>query len=187
MTAQFNWREADFVSAQKVWLRRHPWAHLRGYWFPVVVAVLSIAVVVFKPGVGVKGLAGIALALLLFGLSAVMTRWRWHRHFKRTPLWREEVTAKVDQHGVNLRSQSINVHRSWGECSEIYEAEGVIIFETENHSFVFIPKSDLSYAQLLDLKTTIKTNARVRPELANETPQPSWQNLSISENADAKR
>ena len=187
MTAQFHWREADYVSAQKVWLRRHPWAHLRGYWFPVVVAALSVAVVVLKPEVGAKGLVGIALALLLFGFSAVLTRWRWHWHFKRTPLWHDEVTARVDQHGLNLRSQSINLHRSWGECSQIYEAGGVIVFETENHSFVFLPKRDMSYAQLLDLKTTIRTYARVRPELANETVQQSWQNLAINENADVKR
>ena len=187
MTAQFHWREADYVSAQKVWLRRHPWAHLRGYWFPVVVAALSVAAVVLKPELGIKGLVGIALALLLFGVSAFMTRWRWHWHFKRTPLWHEEVTAKVDQHGLNLRSQSINLHRSWGECSQIYEAGGVIVFETENHSFVFLPKRDMSYAQLLDLKTTIRTYARVRPELANETVQQSWQNLAINENADVKR
>ena len=187
MIAQFNWSEADFISAQKVWLRRHPWAHLRGYWFPVVIAALSAAIVVFKPEGGLKGLVGIGLALLLFGFSALMTRWRWQRHFTRTPLWHDEFTAKIDQHGVNLRSESINVHRSWGECSQIYEADGVIVFETANQSFVFIPKRDLSFAQLLDLKTAIKTYARVQPELASETVQQSWQSLAISENADAKR
>ena len=187
MTAQFHWREADYVSAQKVWLRRHPWAHLRGYWFPVLMAAISVAVVMFKPEWGVKSLVGIALALLLFAFSALMTRWRWHWHFKRTPLWHEEVTAKADQHGVNLRSESINVHRSWGECSQISGADGCIVFETANQSFVFIPKRDLSFAQLLDLKTAIKTYARVQPELASETVQQSWQSLAISENADAKR
>ena len=169
MTAQFHWREADYVSAQKDWLRRHPWAHLRGYWFPVVIAALSAAIVVFKPEVGLKGLVVIALALLLFGFSALMTRWRWHRHFTRTPLWHDEFTAKVDQHGVNLHSQSYDVHHSWAECSDIYEAHGVVIFEIANQSFVFIPKRDMSYAQLLDLKTAIMTYARVRPSLAIQT------------------
>jgi hypothetical protein len=169
MTVQFQWSEADFVSAQKVWLRRHPWAHLRGYWFPVVIAALSVAVVVFKPEVGLKGLLGIALALLLFGLSALLTRWRWHRHFKRTPLWHDDVTARVDQHGINLQSQSYNVHHSWGECSDIYEAEGVIIFEAANGSFVFLPKRDMSQAQLLDLRNTIVTYARVQAQLASQT------------------
>ena len=168
MTAQFHWKEADFVSAQKVWLRRHPWAHLRGYWFPVVIAVLSVAIVVFKPEVGLKGLVGIALALILFGFSALRTRWRWHRDFRQTPLWRDQVTAKVDQHGVNLRSQSYDIHRSWGECSDIYEAEGVIVFEAANESFVFLPKRDMSRAKLLDLRNTILTYARVRPELATQ-------------------
>ena len=168
MIAQFHWNEADYVSAQKVWLRRHPWAHLRGYWFPVVVAALSAAIVLFAPEVGLKGLMGIALALLLFGLSALRTRWRWHRHFTRTPLWHDEVTAKVDQHGINLHSQSYDVHHAWGECSEIYEAAGVIVFETENQSFVFLPKRDMSYAQLLELKTAIMTYARVRPQLASQ-------------------
>jgi hypothetical protein len=168
MIAQFHWNETDYVSAQKVWLRRHPWAHLRGYWFPVVVAAISAAIVLFAPEVGLKGLMGIALALLLFGLSALRTRWRWHRHFTRTPLWHDEVTAKVDQHGINLHSQSYDVHHVWGECSEIYEAAGVIVFETENQSFVFLPKRDMSYAQLLELKTAIMTYARVRPQLASQ-------------------
>jgi hypothetical protein len=169
MTAQFNWSEADYVSAQKVWLRRHPWAHLRGYWFPVVIAALSAAIVLFKPETGLKGLMGIALALLLFGFSALMTRWRWHRQFERNPLWHDEFTAKVDQHGVNLHSQSYDVHHSWAECSDIYEAEGVIVFEAANESVVFIPKRDMSCAQLLDLRNTIMTYARVQPRLASQT------------------
>jgi hypothetical protein len=169
MIAQFHWSEADYVSAQRVWLRRHPWAHLRGYWFPVAVAALSVAIVVFKPEAGLRGLMGIALALLLFGFSALLTRWRWHRHFRRTPLWHDQVTAKVDQHGVNLHSQSYDVHHSWGECSDIYEAAGVIVFETANQSFVFLPKRDMSFAQLLDLRNTIVTYARVEARLANET------------------
>ena len=169
MIAQFHWKEADFVSAQKVWLRRHPWAHLRGYWFPVAVATLSAAIVVFKPEVGVKGLMAIAVALLLFGFSALRTRWRWRRDFRQTPLWHDEATAKVDQHGVTLHSQSYDVHHSWGECAEIYEAEGVVVFETANESFVYLPKRDLSHAQLLDLRNTILTYARVRPSLATQT------------------
>ena len=169
MTAQFHWNETDFVSAQKVWLRRHPWAHLRGYWFPVAVAALSAAFVVFIPEAGVKGLMGIALALLLFGFSALRTRWRWHRDFEQTPLWHDEVTAKVDQHGINLQSQSYDVRHSWGECSDIYEAAGVIVIEAASGSFVFLPKRDMSQAQLLDLKNTIVTYARVQPRLASET------------------
>lgn len=169
MIAQFHWNEADYVSAQKVWLRRHPWAHLRGYWFPVVVAAISVAVIVMKPDVGIKGLIGVALALLFFGFSAVRTRWRWHRDFKHTPLWHDEVTAKVDQHGVGLQSQSYDIRHSWGECSDIYEAEGVIVFEAANQSFVFLPKRDMSYAQLLDLKNTIVTYARVEAQLAAQT------------------
>ena len=169
MIAQFHWNETDFVSAQKVWLRRHPWAHLRGYWIPVAFAALSIAFVVFKPEAGLRGLMGIALALLLFGFSALRTRWRWHQDFIRTPLWQVEVTAKVDLHGVNLQSQSYNVHHSWGECSDIYEAAGVIIIEAANGSFVFLPKRDMSQAQLLDLRNTIVTYAQVKPRLASQT------------------
>lgn len=168
MTAQFHWHEADYVSAQKVWLRRHPWVHLRGYWFPVTVAAFSVAIVLFKPDVGIKGLMGVALALVLFGFSAVRTRWRWHRGFRQTPLWHDEVTAKVDKHGVNLHSQSYDIYHSWGECSDIYESEGVINFETANGSFVFIPKRDLSQAQLRDLRNTIATYARVQPSLASQ-------------------
>ncbi len=169
MIAQFHWSEADYVSAQKVWLRRHPWAHLRGYWIPVAFAALSIAFVVFKPEAGLRGLMGIALALLLFGFSALRTRWRWHQDFIRTPLWQVEVTAKVDLHGVNLQSQSYNLHHSWGECSDIYEAAGVIIIEAANGSFVFLPKRDMSQAQLLDLRNTIVTYAHVKPRLASQT------------------
>ena len=169
MTAQFHWSEADFVSAQKVWLRHHPWAHLRGYWFPVAIAALSVAIVVFKPEAGLRGLMGIALALLLFGFSALRTRWRWHRQFRRAALWRDGVTAKVDKHGLNLHSQSYDVYHSWGECSDIYESEGVIVFETANESFVFLPKRDMSRAQLLDLRNTIVTYARVEARLASQT------------------
>ncbi|HEV2113507.1 MAG TPA: hypothetical protein VGR50_05125 [Terriglobales bacterium] len=169
MTAQFHWSEADYVSAQKIWLRRHPGEHLREYWFAVVVAALAAAIVVFKPEWGLRGMAGVALALLLFGFSAVRTRWRWHHHFQRTPLWHDAVTAKVDQHGVNLQSQSYNVHHSWGECSDIYEAAGIIIFEAANQSFVFLPKREMSRAQLLELKSAIMTYARVQPRLASET------------------
>ena len=169
MIAQFHWNEADYVSAQKVWLRRHPWTHLRGYWFPVAVGALSAAIVVFKPDVGLKGMFGVALALLLIGFSALRTRWRWHQNFKRTPLWHDEVAAKVDQNGINLHSQSYDVHHSWGECSDIYESEGVINFETANGSFVFLPKRNLSHAQLRDLRNTIVTYARVEARLASQT------------------
>lgn len=169
MITQFHWSEADYVSAQKVWLRRHPWAHLRGYWFPVAVAALSIAIVVFKPEAGIKGMMGVALALLLFGFSALRTRWRWHRDFKLTPLWHDKATARVDQHGVNLQSQSYDIHHSWGECSDIYETAGVIIFEAADESFVFLPKRDMSRAQLLDLRNTIVTYARVEPRLASQS------------------
>lgn len=169
MTAQFHWSEADYVSAQKIWLRRHPWEHLRAYWFPVVVAALAAAIVVFRPASGLRGMLGVALALLLFGFSALRTRWRWHRHFERTPLWHDAVNARVDQHGVSLQSQSYNVHHSWGECSDIYEAAGVIIFEAANQNFVFLPKREMSRAQLLDLKSAIMTYARVQARLASET------------------
>jgi len=169
MIAQFHWNEADFVSAQRVWLRHHPWAHLRGYWFPVAIAALSVAIVIFKPDAGLKGLLGVALALLLFAFSAVRTRWDWHRNFKRTPLWHDEVTAKVDQHGVTLHGRTYDVYHSWGECSEIYEAEGVIVFEAANESFLFLPKRDMSRAQLLDLRNTIMTYARVEAQLAAQT------------------
>ena len=169
MIAQFHWNEADYVSAQKVWLRRHPWTHLRGYWFPVAVAALSVAIVLFAPQVGLKGLIGIVLALFLIGFSALRTRWRWHRQFTRVALWRDEVTAKVDKNGLNLHSQSYDVYHSWGECSDIYESEGVIVFETANESFVFLPKRDMSHAQLLDLKTAIRTYARVEAQLATQT------------------
>lgn len=169
MTAQFHWTEADYVSAQKIWLRRHPWAHLRAYWFPVVIAAISAVIVVFEPQAGLKGMTAIALALALFGLSALRTRWRWHRHFDQTPLWHDEATAKVDQHGVSLRSQNYDIHHSWGECADIYEAEGVIMFEGPNQSFIFLPKREMSRAQLLDLKSAIRTYARVEPRLASET------------------
>lgn len=169
MIAQFHWHEADYVSAQKVWLRHHPWIQMRGYWFPVAIAALSIAIVVFKPDVGLKGMLGIIMALLLFGFSALRTRWRWHQHFRQTPLWRDEVTAKVDQQGVSLRSQSYDVRHSWGECSDIYEAAGVIVIEAANESFFFLPKRDMSRAQLLDLRNTIVTYARVEAHLAAQT------------------
>lgn len=169
MIAQFHWNEADFVSAQKVWLRRHPGAHLRGYWFPVVVAALSVAILVFKPEVAIAGLVGVVLALLLLGFSGIRTRWRWHQQFNRSALSRDEVTAKVDKQGLNLHSQNYDVYHSWGECAEIYEAEGVVVFETANESFVYLPKRDLSHAQLLDLRNTIVTYARVEAELASQT------------------
>lgn len=169
MIAQFHWNEADFVSAQKVWLRHHPWTHLRGYWFPVVVAAVSVAVLVFKPAAGIAGLVGIALALLLLGFSAIRTQWRWRRQFNRSALGHDEVTAKVDKNGLKLHSQGYDVYHSWGECSDIYESEGVIVFETANESFVFLPKRDMSRAQILDLRNTIVTYARVEVQLATQT------------------
>lgn len=66
-------------------------------------------------------------------------------------------------------SQSYDVYHSWGECSDIYEAEGVVVFETANESFVFLPKRDMSRAQLLDLRNTIVTYARVEAQLATQT------------------
>ncbi|TAM79496.1 MAG: YcxB family protein [Acidobacteria bacterium] len=167
MQAQFHWSESDYVSAQAAWLRRHPAELLRGFWYPVVIAAFSVAIVAFKPETWLSGLVGIAIALFALGFGVLITRWRWHRHFRQTPLWHDEVTAKVDQHGVSLHSQTYDVHHSWGECSNIYEAAEVIIFEAANQNFVFIPKRDMSFAQLLDLRNTIMTNARVQPRLAS--------------------
>jgi len=168
MTIQFRWSESDYVAAQVVWLRHHPWPVLRGFWYPIVILILVVAIAAVHPDAWLRCLYGVGVALVAIGFGALMTRWRWHRTFKRTPLWHDEVTATIDQQGISLHSRSYNVRHSWGEFSDIYEAGRVFVFGKANNTFVFIPKLEMGLSQIHEFRNAIMSYARVTPRLAGE-------------------
>ncbi len=97
-----------------------------------------------------------------------MTRWRWHRQFKRTPLWHDTVAASIDQQGISLRGQSFEARHSWGEFCEIYEAPAVFVLGKASNSIVFLPKRDMSASQVHELRSAVTSYARVKAHLAGE-------------------
>ncbi len=168
MTIHFHWDESDFVVAQVTWLRHHPWPIIRGFWYPIVILLIAVAIVAVHPDAWMRSAIVTLFALATIGLGVLMTRWRWHRQFKRTPLWRDDVTATIDQEGIHLRGQSFEARHFWGEFSEIYEAPRVFVFGKANNTFVFVPKSQMSLSESHELRNTITSYARVKPVLASE-------------------
>src|ERR1700730_17096659 len=119
MTIQFRWSEADFVSAQWTWIKNHPWKLVLGFWYPIAILILAIAIFATNPNPGkwVNFLPILLIVAGIVGFALLLQRWRWHRQFKRTPLWRDEVLATVDGQSIRLKGQTFESTQYWGQFS----------------------------------------------------------------------
>jgi hypothetical protein len=169
MTADFQYTEADFVSAQIAWLMKHPFVLIRGFWYPIALLVV-VAIAVFNhPEHWRNAVIGALIAIGLVALSLIITRWRWRRQFCKTPWMQNRVSAIIDGKGVKLTGQSFEATDHWSGISEACESSGLFMFVRPGKSFVFIPKRAMTQLQLNEIRATIVSNARGKIKLAAST------------------
>ena len=161
MTAQFRWRESDYVAAQWARIKRHPVRIVAG--FRYVITVFVILIFAALANAKWRALLALCIGLLViavFGLIA--QRWRWHLEFKKAPLFRGETSATVDAKSIGLRGANFEATHDWDEFVEVYESARVFLFERANNTFLFFPKASLSESQIGELEKLIAANAKRR-------------------------
>ena len=165
MTAQFRWVEADYVSAQWARIKRHPLRLAASFRY-----VISVFLIVVIAGIANQKWHALLVvfvdALLLVVLGLLLQRWRWHRSFKKTPLFREEVSATIDRQSVKLRGRSFEATHDWGEFAEVYESTRVFLLERANDTFLFLPKTHMIQSQADELREIISAGMKRKRNLS---------------------
>jgi hypothetical protein len=166
MTAQFPWTESDYVSAQWARIKRHPVKIIASFRYVISVFVI----VVFAAIANAKWHALLVVflifaATILFGLLA--QRWRWHQAFKKTPFFRDEITAAIDRQSVRFRGRAAETIHNWSDFWEIYESPRIFIFERPESAFLFVSKKRMSETQIDELRKLIAANAKRQRKLAS--------------------
>ena len=159
MTAQFRWRESDYVAAQWARIRRHPVRIAAGFRYVITVFVILVLAALSNG----KWRALLALSLGFLGLALfglMVQRWRWHRDFKKTPLFRDETSVTIDGKSIALRGRDFEATHGWDEFVEVYEAARAFLLERANNSFLFFPKASLSESQIGELRKLFAANAK---------------------------
>ena len=168
MTTQFRWTQADYMSARWTFLRHHPLKLALLFWYPLAVLIIVVVGSHPHPGNGDVYLLFLFLALCLSGVVIFMQRWTWRRHYKKTPLWHDEVSATIDAEAIRLQGQTFQAVHFWGEMSEVYESsrESLSSRRTLGGSSS-LPKSGMSVAQREELRGLISAYARCKVNLAS--------------------
>lgn len=165
MTAQFRWVEADYVSAQWARIKRHPLKLAVGLRYVISVFII----IVFAAIANAKWHALLVMSLVFLGLvvfGLLMQRWRWHRSFKKTPLFRDDVSAAIDGQSVKLRGRTFEASHDWREFAEVYESTRVFLLERANDTFLFLPKARMSQSQVDELRELIAANGKRKRNLS---------------------
>jgi len=95
-TTDLQYTESDYVSAQTAWLMQHPFTLIQGFWYPIAVLVVVAIAVVNHPEHWPNAVIGAMIAVGLIAFSLLITRWRWHRQFSKTPWMQNPVSVTVD-------------------------------------------------------------------------------------------
>ncbi|GEM_PF-2785065 len=171
MTLEIQYRESDYVSAQIAWLLKHPLALIRGFWYPVTILVVVIIALFNHPEHLRNGLIGALIAVGIIAFSLLVTRWRWHRLFARTPWMHDRVSVTIDGQGIKLKGQSFEATDYWGGISDICETGSVFMFVKPNNGLIFVPKRDMTSLQLNEIRDMIVSNARGKVKMAASSTQ----------------
>ncbi|MGH9683907.1 MAG: YcxB family protein [Candidatus Acidiferrales bacterium] len=79
-------------------------------------------------------------------------RWRLHRRFQRKFSAYVNSTANVDHKSVTLTDGGGQKAHLWVEFTRIYESRRVVVLEEGGEDFIFLPKTAMSEAQLVEFK-----------------------------------
>lgn len=166
MTMDVRYAESDYVSAQTAWLMQHPFALVRGFWYPLAVLVVVIIAVANHPEHWRNAVIVALIAVGLIAFSLLITRWRWHRQFKKIPWMQHLVSATLDGQGIKLKGEGFEAVDYWGTISDIRETDSVFVFFQAGSAFIFLPKREMSPFQLKEIRSVIGSNARGKIKLA---------------------
>ena len=99
--------------------------------------------------------------------SLIMLRWRWHPQFKSNFSTETNITATLDERGVNLATtQGDQKTNLWASFSQTYESRSVVMFEKDPNDFLFLPKRVMSSGQLAELKRLVESAPNCKVKLA---------------------
>lgn len=166
MTAQFPWTETDYVSAQWARIKRHPVKLVAGLRYVISVFLIVVLAAIANA----KWHALLVVCLIFVGMvlfALLIQRWRWHRSFRKTAFFRDEVTAAIDRHSVRFRGRATENACDWEGFREIYESSRVFLFERADSTFLFLPKKRMNQSQTDDLRKLIEANAKRKRRLSS--------------------
>lgn len=154
MTLQFCWTESDYVSAQCSRLLHHPWRVVRDFFRPLAIIVVSLmlsitVVATHSPDWRAAFDFAVVVPLVFAAPCLLGLRWRWHKQFRRKFSANVNSTATIDEKGVILTGHKAHL---WVGFTGIYESSRVVLMEEGGDDFIFLPKSAMSAAQLVELK-----------------------------------
>lgn len=172
MTTDLQYTAPDYVSAQTAWLIQHPFTLIRGFWYPFVIFVAMVILVAYHPERWRNAAIGGLFAVGLTAFSLLITRWRWHRQFNKTPWMQNRVSVTVDGQGIKLKGQSFEAVDYWGTISAIRETDKVFMFLSPNNAFIFFPKQGMPAFQVSEIRSVISSNAKGKVKLAASSAQP---------------
>jgi hypothetical protein len=167
MDMQFHAKEADFVSANWAYLKRHWWPFVFNYRLPIGMFVVAIAVLFLHPESSQGSRWILAIGIGLGAYVVVAHRWSWHRQFQRSARARQLISATVNGDFIRLSAENYKVVTSWSDLTDIYESDRVFMFATSKGTVMFLPKASLSKAQIEELRSLISVNARGKVRLAS--------------------
>jgi hypothetical protein len=163
MDVQFHLKEADFVSAHWVHVKRHWWRFLSRHRWAAEIALAALAVVVLHPET-----RRVSAWILLGGVALVAAiviryRWSWHRQFQKRG--ERAISASVSEESITVRGGTQDVVRRWSEVAYVDESDRIFLFGAAKGRVLFLPKSALSQAQIVELRLLISSNAKGKAKL----------------------
>ncbi len=164
MEIQFRWTESEDAAARLAWLLHRPMKLAMAYWYSLAILGMVVVGTIVKPQNWRLALAYALVAIAAATPNLILTRWRWHKQFKKLPQANANISATVDGRGVTLSALDEQKTHWWAGFSQIYESRRAVVLEKGDTDFLFLPKHAMSGAQLAELRrlATSAPNCKVR-------------------------
>ncbi|HWG59967.1 MAG TPA: YcxB family protein, partial [Candidatus Acidoferrales bacterium] len=78
--------------------------------------------------------------------------WRSNMQFRKKFSHESDATAVIDDRGITLTAGVGQKTHLWVGFTRIYESKRVVVMEKGGEDFIYLPRSAMSTAQLVELK-----------------------------------
>jgi hypothetical protein len=167
MDMQFQWTEAEYVSAQVAYQKRHWFPYIYSYRLPIGMVVVAAAFMCFHPESYQVGGSIMAVGFGLILYVAISYRWRWRRDFRAHPALQKPIAITVAGDSIRLSREKAERVIQWNEITDIYESPRGFFFSTTKRKVpLLVPKLSMTDVQIAELRNIVSVNARGKVRLA---------------------
>jgi hypothetical protein len=96
-----------------------------------------------------RAAAGAAVAVAFYYFWVV---WRSEAQFRKKFSNESDATAVIDDRGITLTIGMSQKTHLWVAFTRIYESKRIVVMEKGGEDFIYLPRSAMSTAQMVELK-----------------------------------